>query len=170
MQTRFSIMPFAAIAIAFAATTAVAVAAETPSAKDPLARGRYLVKITGCNDCHTPGYLASEGKVPESEWLKGDALGWKGPWGTTYPSNLRLYMKDMTEKQWLAAARSLKARPPMPVMNLAAMNDADLREIYRFIKSLKPVGEPAPAYLPPGTEAKGPVVTFPAPPPAPAKR
>lgn len=29
-------------------------------------RGRYLLKIAGCNDCHTPGYLMAEGKVPEN--------------------------------------------------------------------------------------------------------
>ena len=43
-------------------------------------RGRYLVKITGCNDCHTPGYLLSEGNVLEKLWLTGDKFGWRGPW------------------------------------------------------------------------------------------
>ena len=30
------------------------------------------------------------GKVEEKDWLTGDHLGWKGPWGTTYPANLRI--------------------------------------------------------------------------------
>ena len=42
-------------------------------------RGRYLVEIAGCNDCHTAGYAPSGGKVPEAQWLLGDALGWSGP-------------------------------------------------------------------------------------------
>ena len=54
-------------------------------------RGRYLVVLGGCNDCHTPGYAASGGATPEAQWLLGDALGYLGPWGTTYPSNLRSY-------------------------------------------------------------------------------
>jgi mono/diheme cytochrome c family protein len=54
-------------------------------------RGRYLVQIGGCNDCHTAHYPEKGGKVPEAQWLTGDALGWQGPWGTTYPTNLRLY-------------------------------------------------------------------------------
>ena len=30
---------------------------------DPLvARGKYLVMIAGCNDCHTPGYMATDGR------------------------------------------------------------------------------------------------------------
>jgi len=47
--------------------------------------GRYLVVISGCNDCHTDGYLMTEGKVPEENWLTGSPVGWHGPWGTTYP-------------------------------------------------------------------------------------
>src|SRR5882672_998171 len=47
-------------------------------------RGSYLAVIAGCNDCHTPGYAESGGKVPESQWLTGTLLGWSGPWGTTY--------------------------------------------------------------------------------------
>jgi mono/diheme cytochrome c family protein len=46
-------------------------------------RGRYIVKITGCNDCHSPGYSESEGKLPEGSWLKGNLVGFLGPWGTS---------------------------------------------------------------------------------------
>ena len=38
-------------------------------------RGRYIVATSGCNDCHTPGYAMSEGKVDESLWLTGEKLG-----------------------------------------------------------------------------------------------
>ena len=48
-----------------------------------LKRGRYIAQIAGCNDCHTPGYALSGGKVPEKAWLTGDSFGWRGPWGTT---------------------------------------------------------------------------------------
>lgn len=77
-------------------------------------RGRYLVRIAGCNDCHTAGYAQSGGKVPEKEWLTGDVVGWRGPWGTTYASNLRLVLDKMSEVQWVAAAKSAQYRPPMP--------------------------------------------------------
>jgi len=122
--------------------------------------GRYLVRIAGCNDCHTPGYMANAGKVDEKVWLTGDRLGWSGPWGTTYAVNLRLYMKDMTEAEWLNTARNMKARPPMPWFTFEAMSDRDLRAIYRYVKTLGPGGEPAPAYLPPGEAPKGPFVQF----------
>lgn len=132
---------------------------------DPqLARGRYLVEIGGCNDCHTPGYAMSGGRVPEAQWLTGDGLGWQGPWGTTYPPNLRLYVQGMTEAQWVKRAKTLETRPPMPWFNVRAMTNADLRAMYRYIRHLGAAGSQAPAYVPPGGKVSTPVVVFPAPP------
>lgn len=154
------------LAVAFAtifggAMTAHAATSGAADAKD-IARGRYLVKIAGCNDCHTPGWPQSGGKVPEAAWLTGDVVGFGGDWGTTYPSNLRLYMQGVSEAQWMTVARTQMMRPPMPWFALRDMSDADLRAIYRFIRKLGPAGQPAPAYLPPGQAAKGPVIQFPA--------
>jgi hypothetical protein len=28
-------------------------------------RARYVIKIAGCNDCHTTGYAEAAGKIPE---------------------------------------------------------------------------------------------------------
>lgn len=128
-------------------------------------RGRYLVKIAGCNDCHTPGYLMANGAIPEAQWLVGDSFGWRGPWGTTYATNLRIRLNSLTEDQWVAFARALKARPPMPSRNLNEMHESDLRSIHRFIRKLGKAGTEAPAYLPPGTEPPPPFATFPSPPP-----
>jgi mono/diheme cytochrome c family protein len=127
-------------------------------------RGRYLIKITGCNDCHTSGYLMANGETPVSQWLMGDFFGWRGPWGTTYPPNLRLFMKDLSEDEWVQEAKSLKRLPPMPWFNLNAMTDEDLRAVYQFTRSLGKAGKQAPAYVPPGEEPKPPYATFPAPP------
>jgi len=147
------------------AALAAAFPALAQDKADPqVKRGRYLVSIAGCNDCHTPNYPASGGKVPEAQWLTGESLGWSGPWGTTYPTNLRLYMQDLTEEQWVKNAKSLQARPPMPWFNVRAMSTSDLRAIYRYVRHLGPAGQPAPAYVPPGQEPKGSAVRFPAPP------
>jgi mono/diheme cytochrome c family protein len=127
-------------------------------------RGRYLIAITGCNDCHTAGYAEREGEVPESQWLQGDTLGWKGPWGTTYAPNLRLSLSRMTADEWVFYARSLRARPPMPSVQLHNMHEEDLRAIYAFVGQLGPLGDPAPSYLPPGQEPTTPYVLFPSPP------
>lgn len=141
---------------------AVGVAAQAaPAPRDSIALGRHLVKIAGCNDCHSPGYRQAAGNTPEASWLTGDALGWRGPWGTTYATNLRLFVAPMSEAQWLKHARTMEPRPPMPWFNLRAMTDTELRAIYRYIKAAGPAGQPAPAALPPGQTASGPVAQFP---------
>ena len=122
-------------------------------------RGRYLVTIGGCNDCHTAGYLQSNGTVPEREWLTGAAIGYQGPWGTTYPANLRLVVARLSESQWLAHARQERL-PPMPWFNLARMTDADLAAIYAYIRSLGAPGNPAPAYVAPGGKVSTPYFVF----------
>ena len=127
-------------------------------------RGRYIAQLGGCNDCHTSGYLMNNGEIPESEWLKGDNFGWRGPWGTTYPPNLRLFLKHMDEDQWVSVARTLKRRPPMPWYTLNRMSEQDLRAFYRFVVSLGDPGEPAPAYVPPDREPETAYALFPSPP------
>ncbi len=128
-----------------------------------IARGKYLVTVSGCNDCHTDGYIQNDGAVPEKDWLTGSAVGYRGPWGTTYPANLRLVAATLSEASWVENARR-ERRPPMPWFNLRDMSTRDLRAMYRYIRSLGPAGQPAPAYLPPDQAPPQPYVQFPAPP------
>ena len=128
-------------------------------AKSSIDRGRYLVKMTGCNDCHTPGYMQKGPEVPESEWLIGLPIGFQGPWGTTYPSNLRLVIKSMDDSQWIRHARQQRL-PPMPWFNLARMTDEDLKAVYAYVRSLGEPGNPAPAYIAPGGNVTTPFFVF----------
>lgn len=154
-------MKTASLCLLILALTPPLAHARNERPRDPVALGRYLVQTAGCNDCHSPGYAQQAGKTPEATWLTGDTLGYRGPWGTTYPTNLRLLMAQMTEAQWLQHARSMQPRPPMPWFNLRDMADGDLRAIYRYLRAAGPAGEPAPAYLPPGQTSAAPVVQFP---------
>lgn len=129
--------------------------------KSMVERGRYLVQIAGCNDCHTAGYADKGGKVDEKDWLTGDAVGWRGPFGTTYPVNLRLYVERMTEADWTKRVKTMQTRPPMPWFNLRAMSDRDVRAIYHYLKAAGPAGQPAPAYLPPDKTPPAPFFQFP---------
>ncbi len=140
------------------ATEAAAAAAVTGSESDLVARGDYVVRIGGCNDCHTPGYMDKQGEVDRAHWLTGNALGFNGPWGTTYPANLRLKAADKDEAAWLAYTADLHTRPMMPDFNVRAMSEGDRRAVYHLIRSLGAPGEPAPAYLPPGQEPPPPYV------------
>lgn len=137
------------------ACSAAAAGAE-PQTPD---RGRYLLIAGGCNDCHTPGYMQGDGKVPENVWLTGSSVGFQGPWGTTYPANLRLYAQSLSEAGWIERVRQ-PMRPPMPWFNLREMTDADLGAMYRYLRELGPAGAPAPAAAAPGAVVTTPYIDF----------
>jgi len=89
---------------------------EEPAADDAgskLARGKYLVTIAGCNDCHTPLTIGPDGpgpdmsrmlsghpeslvmppvpKLPEGPWgaiAASTFTAWSGPWGVSFTANL----------------------------------------------------------------------------------
>ncbi|HEV2082652.1 MAG TPA: cytochrome C [Brevundimonas sp.] len=119
--------------------------------------GRYLVRIGGCNDCHTPRYAMTNGaEPPESEWLKGSNEPHTGPWGVSYGKNLRLTTRRLTEDEWVRLMDEGTGLPPMPWPSVRAMSEADRRAIYRYIRQLpgdpeqqspepRPAGGPPPA-------------------------
>lgn len=136
---------------------------ETPhvsGAKTPAEAGRYLIIIGSCHDCHTPGFAEKGWDVPESEWLTGDPIGLRGPWGTTYARNLRLTAQAMTEDQWVEMLRTRTALPPMPWVSVNGMSEPDMRAIYQYLKSLGPAGEQPPPLVPPDQEPTTPYIVF----------
>jgi len=87
--------------------------APKPDAGEKLARGKYLVTVTGCNDCHTPLKMGPAGPepdmtrmlsghpeqmglppaptLPNGPWLVTVAAtntAWSGPWGVSFTANL----------------------------------------------------------------------------------
>lgn len=154
--TRNLLGALAGFCLLVAAGTAIADPAQDAGR---IARGRYLITIGGCNDCHTPGYMEKGPAVPEKEWLIGVPVGFQGPWGTTYPANLRLVMKSMNEAQWVKHARQERL-PPMPWFSLAKMTDDDLKAVYAFVRSLGAPGVAAPAYVAPGGKVSTPYFVF----------
>ena len=87
--------------------------AAPPEQADKIARGKYLVTITGCNDCHTPWKAGPRGAVPDmtrmlsghpetlavpaapqlpaGPWMvtvAGTNTAWSGPWGVSFTANL----------------------------------------------------------------------------------
>jgi len=122
--------------------------------------GRYLAIVAGCNGCHTEGYLETGGNIPEEDWFAGSSLGWQGPWGITYPSNLRLAVQDYTEEDWVMIVHEREDLPPMPWMDVNQMSELDAKAIYHFIKSLGPKGDYVPDALDPGEEPETPYISM----------
>jgi mono/diheme cytochrome c family protein len=122
--------------------------APTPTAGE-LARGRSLVTFGACNDCHTAGWRESDGTIPTAKWMIGTPIGFRGPWGTVYPANVRQRFWMVDESQWLAMVRTRGGHPPMTWHDLRGLSIADQRAIYRFIRSLGPAGKPTHPDVPP---------------------
>jgi hypothetical protein len=108
---------------------------KKPANDDPAARGKYLVTLAGCNDCHTPLKLTDKGPVPDmarmlsghprdtklpspdlkpGPWFAATAgmTAWTGPWGITYAANLtpdtNTGLGVWTEEMFLKAMRTGK--------------------------------------------------------------
>jgi mono/diheme cytochrome c family protein len=89
---------------------------------------------------------------------------WVGPWGTSYSSNLspdpetgtgawkeELFIRILRTGKFMASGRDIL--PPMPWYDLAKLTDADLKAIFAYLKSLKPVKNEVPTVVlapPPG--------------------
>ena len=149
-------------AAAFAALTMMIVPGQLKAEEASIERGRLVSIIGGCHDCHTAGYNEAEGAIDPAEALTGSAVGWQGPWGTTYAPNLRIRAATLNEDGFVKYLETIRTLPPMPWYNLRAMPEGDVRSLYRYIKSLGDPGEQAPTALPPGDAPRTPfVVLFP---------
>lgn len=134
--------------------------------------GRRLAEVAGCNDCHTPGTFY--GKPDMSRTLSGSELGWTGPWGTTYPSNLtpdpETGLGTWNEEQIVTAIRTGKRPdgspilPPMPWPGLAHLTDEEAYAIAAYLKSIPPVRHAKVPTLPPGTKPASATLVLPPPP------
>jgi hypothetical protein len=121
--------------------------------------GRYLAVVALCNDCHTAGWLP-DGDVPENMWMAGNPVGYEGPWGITFPPNLRLRVQEWSEDQWVETLRTRKELEPMPWIAVSQMSEKDSRAFYRYLRNLGPVGEEMPAAIPPGASRSEPYTTL----------
>jgi hypothetical protein len=84
---------------------------------------------------------------------------WVGPWGTTYAPNLTSDETGIgmwSEQQFITCIREGKLKglsrpllPPMPWQFYKAMTDDELKAIFAYLKSTKPIKNIAPAYEPP---------------------
>lgn len=179
----------AALAVSVVVAPSPRLRAQAPSAPDSMVeRGKYLVGITGCHDCHSPKLPGgmkpdpermlsgrpqttkvpskTEGEVHASE----DLTAWTGGWGQSVASNLTPDQitglgRRYTEAKFLQTMRTgkkpegIQLLPPMPTDVYQNMKDDDLKAIYAYLGSVKPIRNavrtglaPAPA---PAAPARG---------------
>jgi mono/diheme cytochrome c family protein len=114
----------------------------------PEARGEYLVKtVIGCPDCHTP---ADQGKpLPGLSFAGGEPLARDARYGgamvfskniTSDPSGIQHYDETMFRNLLRTGSTAGgKLSQLMPFENLKNLTDADIHDIYSYIRTLPPV-------------------------------
>jgi hypothetical protein len=142
-------------------------------------RGKYLVNMIGCSDCHTPFKMGPKGPEPDMDrflsghpeqvgplqspkadgiWLMATAAtntAFAGPWGISYTANLtpdqNTGLGIWTEEMFLKAIRtgrhmgvSREILPPMPWPAFRNATDEDLKSIYAYLRSIKPIANHVP--------------------------
>jgi mono/diheme cytochrome c family protein len=114
-----------------------------PDLSDPVKRGAYLVDIAGCSDCHTP---MDKGQ-PVAGMEFGGGQVFDGPWGNVASANLTPDPSGIPyydEALFVQAIRTgyVKARTInqiMPWHMFRNMTDEDLKAVFAYLKTLKPV-------------------------------
>jgi mono/diheme cytochrome c family protein len=108
-------------------------------------RGEYLAKAGGCVGCHT------ETRKDAQPYAGGRAL--KTPFGTFYGPNItpdpKAGIGAWSEADFLRAMREGKRPdganyfPAFPYASFTRISDADLRDLWAYLRSLKPSAQPS---------------------------
>jgi mono/diheme cytochrome c family protein len=114
-----------------------------PDISSPEKRGEYLATLASCTDCHTP---IVRGQADPNKFLAGGQV-FKGPWGEVTSANITPHKTGISyynEKIFLEALRtgSVMGRPLNPIMPWDAyrrMTDEDLKAIYAYLRTVKPI-------------------------------
>ncbi len=122
-----------------------------PDASNPVRRGAYLVKL-GCG-CHTPS--GPQGPLPGMKFAGGEHL--KGPWGEVTSANITpdasgiSYFDEAmfirTLRTGYVGARELNSI--MPYGEFQNLTDDDLKAIFAYLRTVKPVHHRVDNSLPP---------------------
>jgi hypothetical protein len=148
--------------------------------------GAHIVSFAGCNDCHTPKKMSSQGPVfDEDLTLSGhpsqipapdvnrkemeskglivtnDLTVWVGPWGVSYAANITSdstgigswkedqFILCIREGKWMGLADARPLLPPMPWQVVRNMTDDELKAVFAYLKSTKPIHNIVPQPQPP---------------------
>ncbi|MFD1141464.1 diheme cytochrome c-553 [Larkinella insperata] len=98
------------------------------------------------------------------QWVvfNGQNTAFAGPWGVSFAANLtpdatgigswslEQFIKAMRQGKFKGLDNTRPLLPPMPWPNYVGMADADMKAVFTYLKSLKPVANAVPAAIPPG--------------------
>jgi hypothetical protein len=101
--------------------------------------------------------------IQPGKWYLANShlTAWVGPWGISFAKNLtpdeptgigtwteEIFIKSMREGKEMGFGRNIL--PPMPWFNVAKLSDEDLKSVFAYLKSIKPIRNQVPDPIPPG--------------------
>lgn len=102
-----------------------------------------------------------------SSWIHSNMAltAWTGPWGISYAANLtpdgatglgnwteEIFMKAMREGKHMGYGRPIL--PPMPWFSVRNLTDQDLKAVFSYLKSVKPISNKVPEPVSPDKMAQ----------------
>jgi len=137
---------------------------QSASADEAVERGKYLVGIAGCNDCHTPGYFL--GKPDMARYLGGSEVGFEIPGlGVFHGPNLTpdkdTGLGGWTDEQIITAFTEGKRpdgrelAPTMPWRAFASLTPDDRKAVVAFLRSIPAVSNKVPGPFGPSEKPTG---------------
>jgi cytochrome c len=91
-----------------------------------------------------------------------DLTAWYGPWGVSFTRNLTpevetglgswtedMFIKAIRTGKHMGAADGRDILPPMPWQMYAQMTDEDLKAVWAYLRTIKPIKNPIPEPIPP---------------------
>jgi mono/diheme cytochrome c family protein len=158
----------ATIAIAALAAAGAALALlPRAQADSQVDRGKYLVVLGGCNDCHTPSFFF--GKPDMARYLGGSDVGFEIPGLGVFPGRNITPDKETGIGSWtdeqIAAALTTGKRPDgrelapiMPYHAFSYLTKEDVGAIVAFLRSIPAVKNEVPGPFKPGDKVS--IFTF----------
>ena len=93
--------------------------------------------------------------------VTNDLTTWIGPWGISFAANLtpdetgigswseEQFIRSIREGKFKGLENSRQLLPPMPWQELGRMSDGELKAVFAYLKSIKPIHNVVPPPLPP---------------------
>lgn len=138
-----------------------------PDRTNPVVYGDCLVRMGACRDCHTPADARNQ---PVAALEFGGGFTLTGPYGqvasnniTPHPSGIPYYDANLfLEMMRTGQVKARKIHDAMPWNAYGKQTDADLKAIFAYLQTVKPVKHRVDNTLPPtacpvcgGTHASG---------------
>jgi len=139
---------------------------HTPKVMTPQGPVLDEARLLSGHPSHASLPALPQGVISPTQWgaaANSDLTAWAGPWGISFAANLTpdaTGLGGWTAQQFMQAMRTGRHAgvgrpllPPMPWFNVAVLTDQDLKALFAYLQSLKPISNQVPEPIAPKVTA-----------------